>query len=162
MLDADLARLYGVRPKRLNEQVKRNRARFPKDFMFQLTMEEARALLLSRSQVATLKRGQNIKRAPYAFTEHGAVMLAAVLNSPVAIQASIHVVRAFVRLRAMVAVHAELAQKLEALEHKFDHQFRVVFDAIRQLMTPPSKSGTSRSGFRSGENRTPMPDEEEP
>ncbi len=129
--------------------------------MFQLTMEEARALLVSRSQCATLKRGQNIKHAPYAFTEHGAVMLAAVLNSPVAIDASIQVVRAFVRLRAMVAVHAELAQKLDALESRFDHQFRIVFDAIRQLMAPPSKSGASRIGFRGADDRPPMLEEEE-
>src|SRR5947209_3552584 len=101
MLDADLATLYRVSPKRLNEQVKRNRARFPEDFLIQLTLEEARALVASRSQIATLKRGRNLKYAPYAFTEHGAVMLAAVLNSPVAIDASIQVVRAFVRLRAL-------------------------------------------------------------
>ena len=162
MLDADLARLYGVRPKRLNEQVKRNRARFPDDFMFQLTHEEAGMLLASRSQSATLKRGQNIKYAPYAFTEHGAVMLAAVLNSPVAIDASIQVVRAFVRLRAMVAVHAELAQKLDALESKFDHQFRVVFEAIRQLMAPPPKSPASRIGFRGADDGPPRHDDDEP
>jgi hypothetical protein len=94
-----------------------------------------------------LKPGHNIKYAPYAFTEYGAVMLAAVLNSPVAIEASIHVVRAFVRLRALVAAHEELAQKLEALERRFDHQFGVVFEAIRQLMAPPSTSA-SRIGFR--------------
>ena len=148
MVAVDLATLYGVSPKRLNEQVKRNHARFPDDFMFQLTLEEARTLLGSRSQCATLKRGWNIKYAPYAFTEHGAVMVAAVLNSSVAIDASIQVVRAFVRLRAMVAVHEELGQTLEALERKFDHQFRVVFEAIRQLTAPVSKSAASRIGFR--------------
>lgn len=116
MIDADLARIYNVTTRRLNEQVKRNRQRFPEDFMFQLTMEEAKTLLASRSQIATLKRGQNIKYAPYSFTEHGAVMLASVLNSPVAIEASIQVVRAFVRLRTILAVHQEFAQKLEALE----------------------------------------------
>jgi hypothetical protein len=132
---------------RLNEQVKRNRTRFPDDFIVQLTLDEARALWASRSQGATLKRGQNPKYPPYAFTEHGAVMLAAVLNSPVAVEASIQVVRAFVRLRALVAAHEELAQKLEVLERRFDHQFGVVFEAIRQLMAPPSKAG-SRIGFR--------------
>lgn len=156
MVDSDLAMVYGVRPKRLNEQVKRNRARFPDDFMFQLTLEEARVLRSSRSQIATLNRGQNLKYAPYAFTEHGAVMLAAVLNSPVAIAASIQVVRAFVQLRAMVAVHDELGQKLEALERRFDHQFRVVFEAIRQLMQPPAKPGASRIGFRAVDE-APLP-----
>ena len=158
MLDVDLATLYGVSPKRLNEQVKRNLARFPDDFMLQLTLEEARALWASRSHFATLKRGQNTKYAPHGFTEHGAVMLAAVLNSPVAIDASVQVVRAFVRLRAMVAAHDELAQKLDALERKFDHRFRVVFEAIRQLMAPVSKSAASRIGFR-GPGDAPPPDE---
>ena len=148
MLDFDLATVYGVSPKRLNEQVKRNRARFPVDFMFQLTLEEANALSGSRSQFATLNRGQNFKYAPYAFTEHGAVMLAGVLNSPVAVDASIHVVRAFVRLRALANAHADLAQKLDALEGKFDHQFRVVLEAIRQLMEPPPRPAGPRIGFR--------------
>jgi len=158
MLDRDLAAVYGVAPKRLNEQVKRNQARFPDDFLFRLTLQEARGLLASRSQVATLKRGANVKYAPYAFTEHGAVMLAAVLDSPVAIAASIQVVRAFVRLRALVAAHEELATKLDALEQKFDHQFGVVFDAIRQLMTPPT-SRTARIGFRGSD---PAPTHHDP
>lgn len=151
MLDVDLAAVYGVEPKRLNEQVKRNRARFPDDFLLELTLEEAQTVLASRSQIATLKpavrsRGRNLKYAPNAFTEHGAVMLAAVLNSPVAIAASIEVVRAFVRLRSVVAMHQELAQKVEALEGKFDRQFAVVFDAIRQLMKPAASP--ARIGFR--------------
>jgi hypothetical protein len=158
MLDVDLATLYGVSPKRLNEQVKRNRARFPEDFLFQLTLKEARALPLSRSQFATLKRGHNLKYAPFAFTEHGAVMLAAVLNSSVAVEASIQVVRAFVHLRAMVAVHVELAQKLDALEHKFDQQFRVVFEAIRQLMAPSSGPQKPQIGFRSPADSFPSGD----
>lgn len=156
MMDVDLAALYRVPPKRLNEQVKRNRARFPPDFMFQLTLEEAREWLASRSQNATLKRGHNIKHAPYAFTEHGAVMLAAVLNSPIAIDASIQVVRAFVRLRAMVAVHDELRQKLSEIERKYDRQFSVVFDAIRQLMAPPAKSLGAPIGFRNTKDRQPL------
>jgi hypothetical protein len=155
MLDRDLAAVYGVAPKRLNEQVKRNQARFPDDFLFRLTLQEARRLVVSRSHTATLKRGANVKYAPYAFTEHGAVMLAAVLDSPVAIAASIQVVRAFVRLRALVAAHEELATKLDALEQKFDQQFRVVFDAIRQLMAPPP-SRTAPIGFgRSSAAPTP-------
>ena len=148
MLDVDLAALYGVAPKRLNEQVRRNRGRFPDDFVFQLTIAEARVVVASRSQFATLNRGQNLKYAPHVFTEHGAVMLAAVLNSPIAIDASIQVVRAFVRLRAMVAMHEDLELKLTALESKFDHQFSVVFEAIRQLMRPASQP--ARIGCRAG------------
>jgi len=134
MLDSDLAELYGVETKRLNEQVRRNLNRFPPDFMFQLTPQEWDSL---RSQFATLKRGEHRKYLPYAFTEHGALMLANVLNSERATQTSVHVVRAFVRLRQMLASNAELARKLEALEKKYDRQFKVVFDAIRQLMSPP-------------------------
>jgi phage regulator Rha-like protein len=137
MLDSDLAKLYGVTTKRLNEQVKRNRGRFPEDFMFQLTSEEAKLTQSSRSQFATLKRGQNIKYLPYAFTEHGSIMAANVLNSERAVQASVQVVRAFVRLRQMLVSNTELARKLEELEGKYDRQFKVVFDAIRQLMSPP-------------------------
>lgn len=148
MLDRDLATLYGVPPKRLNEQVKRNQARFPSDFMFQLTLDEARRLQASRSQIATLKQGQNIKYAPFAFTEHGAVMAAMVLNSDTAINASVQVVRAFIRLRAIVAIHEDLARKLSLLERKYDGQFRVVFEAIRQLMARPPKSLGGRIGFR--------------
>ena len=137
MLDRDLAELYGVTTKRLNEQVRRNRDRFPADFMLRLTREETLFLARSRSQNATLKRGQNIKHVPSAFTEHGAVMLASVLNSPVAVRASIHVVRAFVRLREILATHRDLARKLEELEQKYDAQFKGVFDALRELMAPP-------------------------
>ena len=137
ILAADLAKLYGVTTKRLNEQVKRNSMRFPDDFMFRLTLEEAESLKSSRSQFATLKRGQNIKYLPYAFTEHGAIMAANVLNSERAVRVSVEVVRAFVRLRQLLASYADLARKLVELEGKYDRQFKVVFDAIRQLMTPP-------------------------
>ena len=136
MLDSDLAELYGVETKRLNEQVRRNPNRFPPDFMFQLTAEEWESL---RSQFATLKRGEHRKYLPYAFTEHGALMLANVLNSERAAQTSVMVVRAFVRLRQMLASNTELARKLAALENKYDAQFKVVFDAIRQLMSPPAR-----------------------
>ena len=153
MLDADLAKLYGVTTKRLNEQVKRNRDRFPEDFMLQLTLEEGRAVLASRSQIATLKRGKNIKYAPYAFTEHGAVMAANVLNSPVAVRASIQVVRAFVRLREILSTHKDLARKLEEMEKKYDRQFKVVFEAIRELMAPPPSPRDRQIGFAPPEKK---------
>jgi hypothetical protein len=143
MLDADLASLYGVTTKRLNEQVKRNIDRFPDTFMFQLTKAEFDGL---KSQIATSSWGGR-RKLPYVFTEHGVVMLASVLNSAIAVAASIEVVKAFVRLRLMLASNAELARKLETLEKKYDAQFKVVFDAIRQLMTPPQKE-KRRIGFR--------------
>jgi len=136
MLDSDLAEIYGVETKVLNQAVKRNASRFPSDFTFQLTDEEWDFL---RSQTVTLKRGEHRKYLPYAFTEHGALMLANVLNSERAAQTSVQVVRAFVKLRQMLASNAELARKLEAMEKKYDAQFKVVFDAIRQLMSPPVK-----------------------
>ena len=136
MLDRALASLYGVSTKAFNQAIKRHKERFPSDFMFQLTMEEAQALR-SRSQSVTLKRGQNIKYRPYAFTEHGILMLSSVLSSEQAIQVNIEIMRTFVRLRRMLGSNAELAKKLEELEMKYDRQFRVVFDAIRQLMISP-------------------------
>ncbi len=153
MLDADLAQLYGVTTKRLNEQIKRNRDRFPEDFMFQLSFEEGKSILALRSQFATLKRGQHLKYAPYAFTEHGAVMAANVLNSPVAVRASIQVVRAFVRLREILATHKRLARKLEEMEMKYDQQFKVVFDAIRELMAPQPPPSGRRIGFAPAEKK---------
>lgn len=150
MLDADLAAVYRVSTKRLNEQVKRNRSRFPKDFMFQLAQEEM--VFLMRSQIATASK-RNIRHLPYVFTEHGAVMLASVLNSRVAIEASILVVRAFVRLRSLLAAHKELAKKIEAMERKYDARFRVVFAAIKQLMRPapePPEDDHGPIGFRVG------------
>lgn len=136
MLDRELASLYRVSTRVFNQAVKRHKDRFPPDFMFQLTMEEAQALR-SRSQSVILKRGQNIKYRPYAFTEHGILMLSSVLNTERAVQVNIEIMRTFVRLRRMLASNAELARKLEELEKKYDAQFKVVFDAIRQLMTPP-------------------------
>ncbi len=137
ILDADLAELYGVPPKRLNEAVRRNIKRFPSDFMFQLTREENDSL---RSQFATLKRGQHRKYRPYVFTEHGAIMAATVLNSPQAIKMSIAVVTAFVNLRRMALSVEALARKIAVLEGKYDKQFKIVFDAIRQLMSYPPPS----------------------
>ena len=139
ILDRDLAAIYGVTTKRLNEQVKRNADRFPEDFVFQLTLEEAE---LSRSQFATLKagRGQNIKYRPYAFTEHGAIQAANVLNSPRAIAMGVYVVRAFVRLRGLLASNAALARKLDELERKYQHHddaIKAILSAIRELMNPP-------------------------
>jgi len=158
MLDSDLASLYGVSTKRLNEQVKRNRHRFPVDFMFQLSVEETENLRSQfattsafspavsvnlTSQNATSSGGHGGRRyRPYAFTEHGAVMLASVLNSKIAVEASIQVVRAFVRLRQVLATHKELAAKLAELEARIeghDENITALFEAIRQLMTPPAK-----------------------
>lgn len=135
LLDVHLAALYGVTTKRLNEQVKRNRSRFPADFMFQLTTEETASL---RSQSATSNRVRGGRRyRPYAFTEQGVAMLSTVLNSERAIQVNIAIMRTFVRLRQMLASNAQLARKLADLEKKYDAQFKVVFDAIRQLMAAP-------------------------
>ena len=134
MLDSELAKIYGVTTKRLNEQVKRNRERFPQDFMFQLNDTEAGFL---RSQFATSKGKGGRRYLPYVFSEHGALMLANVLNSEMAIDASIKVIRAFTHLREMVISHTELSRKLELLEKKYDNQFKAVFDSIKLLMTPP-------------------------
>jgi len=133
MLDCDIAQST----KRLKEQVRRNLARFPEDFMLQLTLEEAKEFVSSRSQIAILKRGQNIKHAPYAFTEHGAIMLATILNSAVAVQASVHVVRAFVRMRAVIMEYAKLARRVDVIERECNGRFKEVFAAIRHLMNPP-------------------------
>jgi phage regulator Rha-like protein len=134
MLDTALAELYAVAVKQIKRQVRRNKDRFPADFMFELSKEEYAAL---RRQFGTLKRGEHSKYLPYAFTEHGVAMLSSVLKSKRAVQVNIEIVRAFVRLREILATHKDLARKLEALEKRYDAQFKVVFDAIRQLMTPP-------------------------
>jgi ORF6N domain-containing protein len=135
MLDRDLAVLYGVQTKTLNQAVKRNSKRFPNDFMFQLTEEEARELL--RSQFVTLKRGKHYKYLPYVFTENGVAMLSSVLNSERAILVNIQIMRTFTRLREILGNHEELKRKIEQMERKYDGQFHVVFEAIRQLMAPP-------------------------
>ena len=134
MLDADLAELYGVPTKALNRAVRRNAERFPADFMFQLTAGEYESL---RCQFGTLKRGQHSKYLPLAFTEQGVAMLSSVLRSPRAVLVNVEIMRAFVRLRQMLAANTDLARRLDELEKKYDAQFRIVFDAIRQLMTPP-------------------------
>ena len=149
MLDTDLAILYGVTTKRLNEQVKRNHDRFPEDFMFQLNEKEKAEVVANCDHLRRLKFSPKL---PYAFTEHGAIMLSAVLNSPIAVQASIQVVRVLVRLRQMRASNTELSRKLDALEKKYDYQFKIVFDAIRQLMTPPEPE-KRKIGFQVRERR---------
>ncbi len=134
MLGADLAELYSVPARRLNEQVRRNRGRFPDDFMFQLTEEENRIL---KSQIATSSWGGARRALPYAFTEQGVAMLSSVLRSPRAVMVNVEIMRAFVRLRRILADNAELAKRLDDLENKYDVQFKVVFDAIRKLMEKP-------------------------
>ncbi|MBI4473821.1 MAG: ORF6N domain-containing protein [Acidobacteria bacterium] len=139
MLDHDLARLYGVTTKQLNQQLKRNRKRFPADFAFRLTLGEAKEIAALRSQNVTLKRGRHIKHAPHVFTEHGAIMLGSVLKSKVAMEASIYVVRAFVKMRTALMEYAELARRIDELEARYDHRFQQVFEAIRSLIALPSK-----------------------
>jgi len=150
MLDRDLAELYGVPTKRLNEQVRRNRTRFPEDFMFQLSREEFEDW---RSQVATSNPAakMGLRRRPYAFTEQGVAMLSSVLNSDRAIEVNIAIMRAFVKLREILATHKDLARKLDELERKLgqhDQKFQIVFEAIRQLMAPPPQpEKKGRIGF---------------
>ena len=145
MLDADLAKLYDVSVKVFNQAVKRNKKRFPPDFMFQLNAEESASL---RSRFVTLKRGrgQHRKYLPYAFTEQGVAMLSSVLNSDRAIEVNILIMRAFVKLRAMIASHKELSKRLDDLERRYDAQFKSVFEAIRQLMIP-TEPARRRIGF---------------
>jgi len=149
MLDADLAELYEVETRRLNEQVRRNSERFPEDFMFQLTTEEFANL---KSQFATSSWGGR-RKLPFVFTEHGAIMAASVLNSKRAIETSVQVVRAFAGLRQMLASNAELSRKLVALEKKYDIKFRAVFEAIRELMTPSDPKKKRPIGFAPWEKK---------
>jgi len=153
ILDQTLAKFYGVSTKVLNQAVKRNPERFPPDFMFQLTMDEAKELDSMpgslRSQIVTLKKsqGKNLKYRPYAFTEHGILMLSSVLRSNRAIQVNIQIMRTFVRLREILVSNTELTKRLDALERSYDGKFKVVFEAIRQLMKPPVPKRQS-IGFR--------------
>lgn len=134
LLSEQLAELYGVTVRALNQAVKRNIERFPDDFMFRLTREESNAILASRSQTVIMKRGQNIKYLPYAFTEQGVAMLSSVLRSPRAVEVNIAIMRTFVQLRRLMDSNRDLARKIEAMEKKYDEQFAVVFDAIKQLI----------------------------
>jgi len=153
MLDSDLAKIYGVSTMRLNEQLRRNLKRFPSDFAFQLTREEFKALI---SQFAISKKGRGGRRTlPWVFTEHGAIMLASVLNSEVAIDASVRVVRAFVRLREIISANAELAAKFAQLERRLeshDEAIAQLFAAIRQLLAPPPEK-KREIGFHVRERR---------
>jgi len=147
MLDFDLAMIYGVTTKRLNEQLKRNRLRFPADFAFQLTVQEFRTL---KSQIATSSSHGGKRKLPWVFTEHGALMLASVLNSAIAVQASVRVVRAFVRLREMVAANAQLAAKLEELERRFDSHDEAIanlFATLKRLLEPTDAPKRREIGF---------------
>jgi hypothetical protein len=145
MLSIELASLYEVEPRALVQAVKRNEYRFPDDFMFQLTAEEWENL---KSQFVISSWG-GVRIPPYAFTEQGVAMLSSVLNSDRAVQVNIEIMRAFVRLRRMLATHADLARKLDTLESKYDVQFKVVFDAIRKLMEPPREKKRKPVGFAS-------------
>jgi hypothetical protein len=154
MLDFDLARIYGVKLTRLNEQVKRNFGRFPGDFAFQLTLQEFTNV---RSQFATASK-RNIRFLPWAFTEHGALMLASVLNSQTAVEASVRVVRAFVLMREQLAAHKELAQILNQLENRVsghDEAIANLFEAIRQLIEPPLPENRREIGFHVRETAPP-------
>ena len=197
IIDADLARLYGVTVKRLKQQVRRNSDRFPEDFMFQLTWEEAESLRMqiagldvpadqtdsrsqiaslndpsiaqvpqlqgvtgisSRMQIASLNRGRNVKYRPFAFTEHGAIMAATVLNSPNAVKASLFVVRAFVQLRELLSTHRNLAAKLNELERKLqDHDGQIlgIIEAMRELMNEPDEPAKPPIGFATELERRP-------
>jgi phage regulator Rha-like protein len=149
MIDADLASIYGVTTKRLNEQVKRNKKRFPNDFMFQLNKKEKSEVVANCDHLKNLKFSPNM---PFVFTEHGAIMLATVLSSPVAIDASIQVVRAFVKLREILSTHKKLALKMQQLEKKIesqDEKIYTIFNAINSLMAPPEKN-KRKIGFKRG------------
>ncbi len=162
ILDKDLANLYEVPTRTLNQAVKRNLGRFPVDFMFRqtwaevgvlrsqfVTLELGRSSGLAKSGSArgTVKRGSHSKYRPYAFTEQGVAMLSSVLRSERAVLVNVEIMRAFVRMRQILASHADLARKLDALEKKYDIQFKAVFDAIRQLMAPPAETKKGKIGF---------------
>ena len=148
MLDSDLAEMYGVKTSRLNEQVKRNKDRFPNDFMFQLTNQEKQEVIANCDHLEKLKFSRT---NPYAFTEHGAIMLANVLNTPTAIETSVLIVRAFVKLRELLSTHKELERKIMELESKYDKQFKLIFEAIRELMQHEQlDKNRIRIGFKIG------------
>jgi len=134
MIDRDLAKLYGVEAKYLKRQVRRNIERFPEDFMFEISKQEYRNL---RSHFGTLKRGEHSKYLPYVFTEQGVSMLSSVLNSKRAIQVNIQIMRTFAQMRRMMLSYKELKEKIEKMESKYDKQFRIVFQALKQLLEPP-------------------------
>jgi hypothetical protein len=149
MMDADLAEMYGVETKRLKEQVKRNLDRFPEDFMFELTAKEAEDF--SRSQFATLKRGYNIKYLPYAFTEHGVLMLSSVLRSEQATAVNIRIMRVYSKMKELLTLNKDILLKLEKLERssdKHDKEIQLIFSYIKKLIEQPVKEKTTRIGFK--------------
>jgi hypothetical protein len=158
MIDRDLAELYGVETKVLNQAVRRNAGRFPDDFVFQLNKQETEIWMSqivitnrSRSQIVTLNRGRNIKYAPYVFTEQGVAMLSSVLKSERAIMVNVQIMRTFTKIREMIVSNKELREKIEKLERNYDSKFRAIFQAIKQLMIPKSKGQLVREiGFRKG------------
>jgi len=145
MLDADLAKLYGVETKYLKRQVRRNIERFPPDFLIRLTRKEYQEVL--RCQIGTLEIGQYSKYLPYVFTEHGVAMLSSVLNSRQAILVNIQIMRAFTQLRRAFLTNKDLKRKIEEMERKYDGQFRIVFTAIRKLLEPPPEKPKRKIGF---------------
>jgi len=152
LLASDLAALYGVETRVLVQAVKRNRERFPQDFTFKLTEQEvsflrSQTVILDEEDKLSRGRGKYAKYLPYVFTEQGVAMLSSVLKSRQAVRVNIEIMRAFVRLRELIGHNQELAKRLELLESKYDRQFKVVFDAIRELMTPPSSAPKRRIGF---------------
>jgi hypothetical protein len=146
MLDSDLAELYGVATYDLKRAVRRNLLRFPADFMFVLTRQEYSAL---RRHFGALKRGSHSKYLPYAFTEHGILMLSSVLNSERAVEVNIQIMRTFTKLRQLMLKHADLRKKIAEMEKKYDHQFQIVFKAIKELLEPPAPKPKGPIGFQS-------------
>jgi hypothetical protein len=156
ILAADLASLYGVATKRLNEQIRRNRVRFPSDFMFQLTVEEWDAHQASRSQFATLKQGHNIKYLPYAFTEHGAIMAANVLNSPQAVAMSVYIVRAFMQQREALAANESILKRLAEIDKtllQHNAALRDIYQKLLPLLQPPPETPRPKIGFHESRPR---------
>jgi hypothetical protein len=149
MLDRDLAELYGVEVRTMNQAVRRNIGRFPEDFMFRLTADE-HASLRSQSVILEKARGSHRKFLPYAFTEQGVAMLSSALRSERAVQVNVEIMRAFVRMRALLGQHQDLARRIDALERKYDRTFKSVFEAIRELMRPVGGTGR-KIGFRAEE-----------
>ena len=148
MIDSDLAEIFGVKTYRLNEQVKRNRHRFPDDFMFQLTVGEKQEVIANCDHLEKIKFSRT---NPYAFTEHGTIMLANVLNTPTAVETSVLIVRAFVKLRELLSTHKELERKILDLESKYDKQFELIFKAIRELMHQDQlDKNRPRIGYKTG------------
>ena len=151
MIDSDLAEIFGVKTYRLNEQVKRNRDRFPDDFMFQLTAEEKQEVIANCDHLEKIKFSRT---NPYAFTEHGTIMLVNVLNTPSAIETSVLIVRAFVKLRELLSTHKELERKILDLESKYDKQFELIFKAIRALMHQEQlDKNRPRIGYKIGKEK---------